>query len=243
MKRSEINALLREAKAFFADHRFHLPDWGHWSPERWAEVGDEAAEVIENHLGWDITDFGTGDFARCGLLLFTLRNGNLAKEGELKPYAEKIMIVREGQLTPRHFHFQKMEDIINRGGGKLVIELYNSDEHEDLADSEVTVRIDGIFRRVPAGGQVILAPGQSICLTPYLYHAFWGEPGGGLVLVGEVSSVNDDLHDNRFHENLGRFPAIAEDEPALHLLCTEYRGYFQRAAQPAAQAPAVGQGN
>jgi D-lyxose ketol-isomerase len=33
---------------------------------------------------------------------------------------------------------------------------------------------------------------------------------------------NDDNTDNFFLEELGRFPAIEEDEPAYRLLCTEY---------------------
>ena len=42
------------------------------------------------------------------------------------------------------------------------------------------------------------------------------------MLVGEVSSVNDDNADNRFLHTLPRFPSIDEDEPPLRLLCTEY---------------------
>ena len=42
------------------------------------------------------------------------------------------------------------------------------------------------------------------------------------MLVGEVSSCNDDVADNRFFEPIGRFPAVEEDEPPYRLLCTEY---------------------
>ena len=67
--------------------------------------------------------------------MFTLRNGNLKDEKYTKPYAEKLLITQEGQVTPCHFHWNKMEDIINRGGGELVIEVYNSTENEELADN------------------------------------------------------------------------------------------------------------
>ncbi len=174
-----------------------------------------------------ITDFGSGEFERRGLLLFTIRNGRLGDPAALKPYAEKIMIVRERQLTPMHFHFHKMEDIINRGGGRLVIELWGSDEREEQAAGEVQVSVDGVVRTVPGGGRVVLEPGQSITLPPRLYHAFWGDDGGGTVLVGEVSSVNDDATDNRFLEPVGRFPDIVEDESPRHLLCTEYPPHLQ----------------
>ena len=43
-----------------------------------------------------------------------------------------------------------------------------------------------------------------------------------LLLVGEVSKVNDDANDNFFLGDVGRFPEIDEDKPPLHYLCTEY---------------------
>ena len=124
MKRSEINHIIRNAKSFMAEKQFMLPPWAHWSLADWRKNKEDALEVIENMLGWDITDFGSGDFYQRGLFLFTLRNGKF--KVDKKPYAEKIMIVDENQETPMHYHWSKMEDIINRGGGNLVIELYNS---------------------------------------------------------------------------------------------------------------------
>lgn len=228
MKRSEINAIMRQAKAFLAAHRFCLPPFAAWAPAEWRTKGPEVHEIAENQLGWDITDFGSGDFLRRGLFLFTVRNGRPANLHALqgKIYAEKIMIVEVGQVTPLHFHWQKTEDIINRGGGNLVVQLYNCTKDEQLADTEITVSLDGVTRKVPAGGTVKLSPGESITLTPGLYHAFWGE--GSRVLVGEVSMVNDDRSDNRFHETIGRFPQIVEDEPPLHLLTVDYAKYYQR---------------
>lgn len=224
MKRSEINQLILEAKEFFNKKSFILPPWGYWSPEEWKGKAESCAEINENMLGWDLTDFGSGDFKRSGLLLFTIRNGNIKKDK--KPYAEKIMIVEENQETPMHYHWHKMEDIINRGGGNLVIELYNSTEDEQLADKEVTIKTDGIARKIPAGGKIVLTPGESITLEQGVYHRFYGEEGKGKVLVGEVSAVNDDNTDNCFFEKLGRFPEIIEDEEPLHLLASDYTNYF-----------------
>lgn len=224
MRRSRINERLREAERFFDAAGFHLPAWAHWAPEDWEAAGAADSEVPRHGLGWDLTDFGSGDFDRCGLLLFTLRNGKLGMDR--KPYAEKVMIVQEGQLTPMHFHWQKMEDIINRGGGRLVLELRGSDEGEDFAEGEIDVSIDGFTRRLETGSQVTLSPGQSICLPPRLYHAFWGEAGGGRVLVGEVSSVNDDHTDNRFNPPVGRFPDIEEDEEPYRLLVNDYASWM-----------------
>jgi len=221
MNRSEINQIIRNAKNFMAEMNFKLPVWAEWTVEDWQKNKTEAIEIIENMLGWDITDFGSGDFYKRGLFLFTIRNGNPLHDS--KPYAEKIMIVEENQETPMHFHWSKMEDIINRGGGNLVIDLYNSTFNEGFADTSVTVKIDSIPRTVPAGGKVILTPGESICLEQGIYHRFYGEPGKGKVLVGEVSAVNDDSADNRFNPVVGRFPEITEDEKPLHLLAADYK--------------------
>jgi len=222
VKRSEINALIRDGEEFFARCGFALPPFAGWSPEEWRSVGPEADEIRARGLGWDLTDFGSGNFSRTGLLLFTVRNGD-ARDPASKCYAEKAMIVREGQVTPCHFHWRKTEDIICRAGGRLVIELANATGDESaLAETDVQVSTDGVARRLPARATVTLAPGESITLVPRLYHRFWGEAGSGPVLVGEVSSVNDDAADNRFLEPTGRFPKIEEDEPPYRHLCTEY---------------------
>jgi hypothetical protein len=221
MKRSQINRLQREAVQFFEAHYFHLPPWAFWRPEDWKRNKGRTNEIKSLRLGWDLTDFGLGDFYRVGLLLFTLRNGVVNRPGA-KDYAEKVMMVRENQITPTHFHWHKMEDIINRGGGNLVIEMWNSTPEEDLADTAVTVMVDGIPRTLDPGEPSVLTPGESVTLPSYLYHRFYGEPGKGTVLVGEVSSVNDDSKDNRFYQPAGRFPRIEEDEEPLYLLCTEY---------------------
>ena len=223
MKRSQINTYIEQAIQFFSERRFHLPPFAFWTEAEWREKSAEYDEIRDNMLGWDLTDFGGGDFERQGLLLFTVRNGNLHNAKYPKPYAEKIMIVRENQITPYHFHWSKMEDIINRGGGNLVIRLYNSlpDESMDQAGA-VTAFVDGRRVTLPAGGTVTLTPGESISLMQAQFHSFWGQQGHGLVLVGEVSQVNDDNADNRFAVPMGRFPSIEEDAPKTHLLCTDY---------------------
>ena len=223
MKRSEVNQIIREAEAFIAGFRFALPPFAAWTPEDWAQKGHECDEIRDNMLGWDITDYGLGRFNEVGLVLVTIRNGNQNDSRYEKPYAEKLLISREDQVCPMHFHWHKMEDIINRGGGTLVMELYNAGPDGEL-DRERAVEVvsDGVKLHLPAGTKLELAPGQSVTLTRGLYHAFWAKKGGGSVLVGEVSQCNDDNTDNRFYEELGRFPRIEEDEPPYRLLCNEY---------------------
>ncbi len=224
MRRSEINAILRDAEKFLKSRQFYLPEWATWDLQDWRSNKDKVGYIVERMLGWDITDFGSGDFLKRGLFLFTMRNGKYG--ADIKPYAEKIMIVEENQETPFHFHWSKMEDIINRGGGNLVIEVYNADEHEQFADSPVRIRVDGIEHIVEPGGKIILHPGQSVCQEQFLYHRFYGEPGHGKVMVGEVSQCNDDNIDNRFYEAVGRFPDIDEDEEPLYLLCSDYKKFL-----------------
>ena len=230
MKRSAINAILSDSHSFIRQHGSHLPPFGHWTPADWATKGSEVDEILERGLGWDITDFGSGDFARRGLVLFTLRNGRPedlpSARGKL--YAEKLMIVEIGQVTPFHFHWQKTEDIIVRGGGHLIVQVYNSTPEGGLGDGDVTISRDGVRHTVAAGESMVLAPGESVSIPDHLYHTFWAE--GGRVLAGEVSLVNDDTHDNRFLEPVGRFPAIDEDEPPLHYLAADYASALPRAA-------------
>ena len=220
MKRSELNQIMRDAVAFIDGMNFKLPPFAFWSPEEWATKGEDYNEIRDNMLGWDITDFGSGDFMKIGLLMFTIRNGNFNDPKYVKPYAEKLLIVEEGQITPYHFHWSKMEDIINRGGGDLMVKVYNSTEDERFADTNVDIYMDGRHFTVPAGSVVRVRPGESITLQQGMYHSFWAE--GGKTLLGEVSKVNDDRVDNRFYEKTGRFPEIDEDEAPLYLLGNEY---------------------
>ena len=224
MKRSQINQIIRETEALLAAHQIRLAPFFNWTPEEWAKKGHECDEIRDNALGWDVTDFGAGDFDNIGLTALTIRNGNAKEPGKYpKPYAEKILIAREGQVTPLHFHWYKMEDIINRGGGVMMMQLYNATENEELdLVNPVEIVSDGVKLTIPAGGYLELQPGQSVTYTQYLYHAFWGKKGTGDVIVGEVSMCNDDNTDNRFYDVPGRFPAIDEDEAPYRLLCNEY---------------------
>lgn len=224
MKRSEVNAALKEMEAMVKAYRFSLPPFCHFTPAEWEEKGHDYDEVRDNMLGWDITDYGMGNFDKMGFSLITIRNGNLKmKDKYPKTYAEKLLYIRDGQYSPMHFHWSKAEDIINRGGGNVLIRVYNSTPEGDLdREKDVEVHVDGQTRVVPAGSQVRLTPGESISIYPYLYHDFEVEKGTGAVLLGEVSQCNDDNTDNRFYEQLGRFPTIEEDEPPYRLLCNEY---------------------
>ena len=224
MKRSEINQALRKMEDMINRLNYYLPPFCHFTPEEWESKGHEYDEIRDNMLGWDITDFGQGNFSKIGFSLITIRNGNQKQpEKYPKPYAEKLLYLDEGQYAMNHFHWYKMEDIINRGGGNILIRVYNAHEDESIDyDSDVTIHMDGVTKVVPAGTQVRLTPGESLTITQRLYHDFSVEEGTGAVLIGEVSQCNDDNTDNRFNPPAGRFPQIEEDEPPYRLLCNEY---------------------
>ena len=222
MKRSEINSCIRYMERLAGEHGFVLPPFCSWTREDWEQKSHEYDEIRDNMLGWDITDFGMGDWEKVGFALITLRNGNQNDDRYRKVYAEKLIMLKEGQRAPMHFHWKKSEDIINRGGGNLIITVYQDDGEGGLSDQPVLVNSDGRSYYAPAGTGVLLRPGESITLWPHQYHDFAVEPGTGDVQIGEVSMCNDDVKDNRFYENVGRFPEIEEDEEPYRLLCFEY---------------------
>jgi D-lyxose ketol-isomerase len=203
-------------------YHISLPPFCRWSPEQWKTKNHEYDEIRDNRLGWDITDFGYEDFDRTGFALITLRNGNQKDPKYRKVYAEKLIMLKDGQTAPLHYHWFKSEDIINRGGGNLLITVYNGDEARNKLDNDVMVNSDGRSYIVKAGTAVRLCPGESITLWPYQYHSFAIEKGSGDVMIGEVSRCNDDETDNCFFEDIPRFPSIIEDEAPYRLLCTEY---------------------
>ena len=222
MKRSQINYVIDKAHAIAQTFRVCLPEFAYFTVDDWLQrERDNWQEVVDLQLGWDITDFGRGDFNQTGLTLLTMRNGALGSAAYPKPYAEKMLHSQQDQQTPWHFHTHKMEDILNRGGGDLCMRLAWANE-ANLCDDQrvITVSVDGQRRTMKPGETLVLKPGQGICLPPRLYHRFWAEKA--FVLGWEISMVNDDQHDNYFLEPGGRFPVIEEDEPVKWLLCGEY---------------------
>lgn len=214
MMRSEVNQALKSAEAILAEYRWALPAWASWNIVEHYTNSSHSTWLHERQLGWDVTDFGGGDFAKRGLTLLCVRNGTAGAEE--RTYAEKLLFVGVGQETPFHAHKRKLEDIIVRGGGTLCVEF--TAEGAVLDYSDTTVRIDGA--QAPLFGQVHrLTAGQSITIPRGVQHRFWGE--GETVFAAEVSQCNDDLTDNYFLSPVGRFAEITEDEELYRLLWNE----------------------
>ncbi len=221
MKRSEIQEAISWAKAFLSANHFFLPMFSDWTLEDWRMHQNEAETILRTMRGWDVTTFGHDDFNQMGAVLFTLRNG--LPDGSCGcPYAEKLILMKEGQVLPNHYHKQKTEDIINRGGGILLIRVWNSlpDGRPDRT-GDVRILTDGTESTVPAGTDVEITRGNSMTIYPGLYHLFTPKPGCGDLIVGEVSSVNDDRTDNYFEVPRPRFIPVEEDCPVKIPLCNE----------------------
>ncbi|MDP0497397.1 MAG: D-lyxose/D-mannose family sugar isomerase [Verrucomicrobiota bacterium JB024] len=233
LSRSTINQSILISEEVLKRLGISLPTFGHWSPEQWEQAGPESDEIRDCGLGWDVTDFGSQDFHRLGRTLFTLRNGlPPAKDHRYpKPYAEKFLIEPENQRSPIHYHLSKREDIINRGGGNVIVSLHTIGE-DGLPSprGSITASIDGTRRIIKAGSEIRLEPGESISIPASTFHQFWAEEGTGVridgigyTVSGEVSTVCDDYSDNYFIDEWStRFPKIIEDEPRVRYLCNEY---------------------
>ena len=160
---------------------------------------------------WDVTDFGLGDFAKFGLTLV-----NLAEEPE---YCEKIMYVKKNQITPSHCHKKKKEDIICRQG-ELAVVVWPRHPDESEEGESFKVNVNGTSREVTSGEKLNLKSGERVTLIPGVYHEFFA--ASEECMIGEVSTANDDLHDNFFvNPEIGRFPGVEEDEEPLVTLVSD----------------------
>ncbi|SDT94978.1 hypothetical protein SAMN05444156_0998 [Verrucomicrobium sp. GAS474] len=231
LSRSLVNHSVEVARAVLAALHIPLPPFADWSVDQWdGAAGAKAAEIRDCMLGWDVTDFGSGRFSEIGRCLFTLRNGRPSDPRYPKSYAEKLLIEPEGQKSPMHYHRSKREDIINRGGGDVIIVLRPVGPGERPGDGPLTVQIDGFSHARPAGEEIRIRPGESLSIPPRTFHQFWAAEGSGTPIAGgryavssEVSSVCDDWNDNVFADPWAcRFPTLLEDAPRTCYLCHEY---------------------
>jgi D-lyxose ketol-isomerase len=222
LSRSAVNQSIEMAIEVFARYDIHLPRFAFWSPVDWQGQNSAADEIRQCRLGWDVTDFGHGNCEHIGRTLFTLRNGSKKQPGYPKPYAEKLLFDPEGQRAPAHFHLSKMEDIINRAGGNILVQLTAVDDSNRPRTKPLRVQLDAQSVMLEPGGIIKLEPGQSLCIPPRTIHQFWAEEGSGVTVSSEVSSLCDDLEDNYFLDPTARFPEIEPDEPPRHYLCHEY---------------------
>lgn len=225
MKRSEIDKAIDIAMARLDEFKIKLPMFGYWKKEDFVANKDKLERIKDRMLGWDVSDFGSRDFYSCGAVLFTVRNGDKEDKDLKAPYAEKYIILddKNEQEIPLHYHIAKTEDIINRGGGIMVVEMYKKAADGGLdTESDYDVYMDGIKYTKKPGEKIEVTPGNSITIEPYMFHKFYPKKGSGLLIAGEVSRVNDDTCDNVFAVEMDRFCEIEEDAPKKYVLVNEY---------------------
>ena len=222
IKRSEIDSVIDQALIYFQSRKIPLPSFAFWTSQDWLKQKNTPEEIKKAHLGWDVTDFGLGNFSSFGRVIFTLRNGFIHNGEFTKPYAQKIMYMSEGQKSPIHYHQSKTEDIVNWGEGNIVVRLWPKSKQGTLAKNNVSIFLNWENREIGAGEKIILKPGDSICIKPHTFHQFWCQENTKHTISMEISSVNNDLNDNFWLEEIQRYPTIIEDQPKKYLLCYEY---------------------
>lgn len=224
MKRSQIEDIIARSNAIMARQGFHLPPFAGWTVAQWQENAAATAEMRANGVGWNIVAFEEGAFFKSGIAVFTLRIGDYhdLPRGAGRLYGEKVFALFEGQSVPHHYHRVKTEDLINRGGGILGVNLVKVDADGKPMPDAITLERNGMMVSVPANTTLHLDPGESIVLVPGVAHAFLGVSE---VLCGEISLANDDTTDNYFLQPLPAPSAIIEDIPARHVVLADYRSF------------------
>ena len=107
-------------------------------------------------------------------------------------------MLNEGQYSHMQSHWDKMEEIIIRGGGNRLRWVYNPYVDDQFDTSDAKVCCDGRTCFVPEGRQVCLTPDESIIIYQRMYHDSQVESGTGSVLADQFSICNDDNTNNRF---------------------------------------------
>ncbi len=236
MRRSHINTILADAEDLINSIGAYLPPFAFLSPE---DLTDHVrnrggAGLVQAGLGWTVTDFGMDDFVEKGLVVFTTRMGDWRqlKSGAGRLYSEKILVQRDGQRTPFHYHNVKTEDIINRSEATLNVHLHHAAKNGELDEQQrLKVMVDGQEREFLPGESIVLGQGESLTIEPRVYHDFIA--AGGDVVAVEISLANDDDNDNFFYDPVGVANDIEEDEPPRRLLVQDYQHHFPNLLRPA----------
>ena len=218
MKRSQINTIIEDSIKFIEDCKFHIPPFAEWTVEEWKTKGSEYDDIRNNGLGWDVSDYGFGNFHKLGIVALTIRSAHQKIFSKYeKPFAEKLLCLEQGQELPLHLHPQKVEDLINRGGSDFFIKLYKANPDNSISDDFVDVLMDGRKLTIKAGEILRVRVGESITLLPNHYHTFWVE--SGKTLFGEVTMTNNEHY---FYEKSPTSTVIEEDCLPVYHLFNEY---------------------
>jgi D-lyxose ketol-isomerase len=240
MKRSEIDAAIDRAIGNASKFGVALPKWADWHPLQF----DASADGIRTQkLGWKVIDFGVGDFANCGLVLFALTSPLVDEFGApltkahhvgaydypVTAFSRKFLFVQAGQTEPHHFHRQKQrKEVTVVAGGSVRFELAWADSDTTLSDKDVDVQVDGIWHHLPANGSIVLNPGETITLPGNLSHIISVPADGSDVIMLETSTANNDRSDNIFPFMTPTSKPVLEDVKARYQLLDEHSAAVTR---------------
>ena len=94
------------------------------------------------------------------------------------------------------------------------------DVGQALEEGRLDLVVNNSPRRVESGECLVLQSGERVTLEPGVWHEF--RPLSDECIIGEVSTANDDANDNIFiNPDIGRFPHVDEDEPAIVRLLSD----------------------
>lgn len=234
MKRSDIDYAIERAISNAKKYGVALPLWAEWNPEEFEKNADG---IRHQKLGWKVVDFGLGDFEHCGLVIFVLCSALVDELGEplAKPscignyeypvtsFSRKYLFVQAGQTEPHHFHRQKArKEVSVIAGSPVRFELAWAENDTTLSSKKVDVAIDGIWHNLPAGGAVMVNPGETITLPGNLSHVISVAEGGPDSIMLETSTANNDRNDNIFPFMTPTSKPVEEDTKARYQLLDEH---------------------
>jgi len=206
MKRSDVNRAIRETLAFIVASgyqavlpvkaTFNLADWYNLHFHDTANH-DEMGHIVQANLGWDVTNFGFGDFNNWGRVLYTLENRSKDYYPD-QTFSLKLLNSRPGQKAPMHYHEFKRE-VIKVLVGQVIMDLCKI-TGEGRGEGQLDRYSDNWIRRndervmIPADTEVVLNPQETLYLQREHGHSFWGgdDPEMGTLSL-EKATVNDDV--------------------------------------------------
>ncbi len=235
MKRSEIDTAIERAISNAKNLGVALPAWSDWHPQQFEKNADG---IRHQKLGWKVVDFGMKDFENCGLVILALCSSLVDETGEpltkvahlgeydypVTSFSRKYLFVQAGQTEPHHFHRQKArKEVSVIAGAPVRFELAWAENDTTLSNQDVNVAVDGIWHQLPAGGSLMVNPGETITLPGNLSHIISVAEGGPDTIMMETSTANNDRRDNIFPFMTPTSTSVIEDTVARYQLLDEHR--------------------
>ena len=113
----------------------------HWTAEDFAKAAATARYLRDHQMGRDVTDFGCGTFP--GAASPSSACATAFRATQQQALCGEALDRRRGTGDADDRHRVKMEDIINRAGGVLMLEFAHADTGGNVTNTPVVVHVDG----------------------------------------------------------------------------------------------------